>query len=72
MAPPKGVRSPDQPVSAGVTGGWKTAQSHRTARQTQQPPKSACADGSAALASRPPQSARTDSAAASGFAQPGA
>eukprot|EP00969_Alexandrium_andersonii_P306808 13562908-Alexandrium_andersonii.AAC.1 len=38
---------------------------------TQQPPKSARADGSAAPGSRPLQSARTDGEAVSGFAWPG-
>eukprot|EP00969_Alexandrium_andersonii_P282662 12496422-Alexandrium_andersonii.AAC.1 len=72
MAPPKGRHPLDQPAGAGVTGGWKTAQSKRTARQAQQSPKSACAGGSAAQASRPLQSVRTDGKAASGFARPGA
>eukprot|EP00969_Alexandrium_andersonii_P210554 9301345-Alexandrium_andersonii.AAC.1 len=71
MAPPKGSRPPDQSACAGVTVGRKTAQGKRTARQAQQPPKSARADGSAALASRPLQSVRADGKAASGFARPG-
>eukprot|EP00969_Alexandrium_andersonii_P166571 7360733-Alexandrium_andersonii.AAC.1 len=64
MAPPKGRRPPDHPAGAGATGGWKGVQSRRTVRQTQQPPKSACADGSAAPVSSPLQSVRTDGEAA--------
>eukprot|EP00969_Alexandrium_andersonii_P260749 11527959-Alexandrium_andersonii.AAC.1 len=40
MAPPKARRPPAQPAGAGATGGWKVVRSKRTARQTQQPPKS--------------------------------
>eukprot|EP00969_Alexandrium_andersonii_P256389 11334775-Alexandrium_andersonii.AAC.1 len=65
MAPPKGRRPPEQPAGAGATGGWKVVPSKRTARRTQQPPKSASADGSAAPGSRPLQSVRTDGKAAS-------
>eukprot|EP00969_Alexandrium_andersonii_P273753 12099709-Alexandrium_andersonii.AAC.1 len=65
MAPPKGRRSPDQPASAGMTGEWKTVQSKRTVRRSQQPQKSACADVSAVPASRPLQSVRTGGKAAS-------
>eukprot|EP00969_Alexandrium_andersonii_P034242 1497012-Alexandrium_andersonii.AAC.1 len=65
MAPPKGRRLPDQPASAGATGGRKTTQGKRTAQQAQQPQKSARADVSAAPASRPLQSVRADGKAAS-------
>eukprot|EP00969_Alexandrium_andersonii_P154649 6837041-Alexandrium_andersonii.AAC.1 len=69
---PKG-KGPACPVRGrGVAGGWKVAQGKRTVRQTQQPPKSASAGVSAALASRLQQSVSTDGAAASGFTRPGA
>eukprot|EP00969_Alexandrium_andersonii_P191520 8458946-Alexandrium_andersonii.AAC.1 len=70
MAPPKGRRPPDQPARAGAASGWKVVQSKRTARQIQQPPKSARTDGSAAPGSRPLQSVRMGGKAASGFARP--
>eukprot|EP00969_Alexandrium_andersonii_P350536 15433436-Alexandrium_andersonii.AAC.1 len=72
MAPPKRKNTPAQSAGAGVTGGRAVAQGKRTARQTQQPPKSARADVSAALVSRPLQSVGTDGATASGFTRPGA
>eukprot|EP00969_Alexandrium_andersonii_P263123 11631418-Alexandrium_andersonii.AAC.1 len=74
MAPPKGRRSPDKPVSTGEPGEWETVRSKRTVRQNRQPQKPASAGVSAAAVLQRPQgqSKGVGGVSSPGFARPGA